>query len=131
VSLEHSSTLVTHWNAGATFTPSARDAAGHTASTRSDRAGASAIWLLHPRFNLMLEVAWGRTEVVTAPGERNAIRSLFIAPGVRGALDLRSGLQIVPGIGVPIGIGPSRGERRVFLYLSVEHPFADGRERQQ
>jgi len=29
----------------------------------------------------------------------------------------------VPGIGVVIGLGPSRGERELFLYFSVEHPF--------
>lgn len=97
VSVEHSAKLATHWNAGATFTPSARNAAGQKASTRSDHAGASAIWLLHPALNLMLEVAWSRTEAVAAPGEHEASRSLFVAPGVRGALDFRSGLQLVPG----------------------------------
>jgi hypothetical protein len=32
-------------------------------------------------------------------------------------------MQIVPGIAVPLGIGPSDGERSIFLYLSIEHPF--------
>jgi hypothetical protein len=36
---------------------------------------------------------------------------------------VRGGLQIVPGIGVPIGIGTSNGTRQLFLYLSLEHPF--------
>ena len=31
--------------------------------------------------------------------------------------------EIVPGLAVPIGIGPSRGDRQVFFYLSFEHPF--------
>jgi hypothetical protein len=34
-----------------------------------------------------------------------------------------SGLQIAPGVAVPIGVGPSRGERSLFVYLSFEHPF--------
>jgi hypothetical protein len=48
--------------------------------------------------------------------------ALFINPGVRFALNCESGLQVVPGIGVPIGTGPSAGEYGVFLYLSFEHP---------
>jgi len=39
------------------------------------------------------------------------------------AYNFENGLQIVPGIGVPIGIGPSSGEKGIFLYLSFEHPF--------
>jgi hypothetical protein len=36
-------------------------------------------------------------------------------------------MQIVPGFGVPIGVGRSRGERDLFFYFSVEHPFKRGR----
>jgi hypothetical protein len=43
---------------------------------------------------------------------------------VRAAFDFDSGLQIVPGIAAPIGIGPSGGETALFFYLSLEHPFA-------
>ena len=46
-----------------------------------------------------------------------------MSPGVRAAFDLPSGLQIVPGVAVPFGVGPSDGERGVFVYLSFEHPF--------
>jgi len=42
---------------------------------------------------------------------------------VRGAFNFASGLQIAPGIGAPIGLGPSRGEHALFVYLSVEHDF--------
>jgi hypothetical protein len=38
-------------------------------------------------------------------------------------MNFESGLQVVPGIGVPIGVGPSGGEYGVFLYLSLEHPL--------
>ena len=44
--------------------------------------------------------------------------------GVRTAFDFASGMQIVPGLAFPIGVGPSRGERSVFVYLSLEHHFA-------
>ena len=30
----------------------------------------------------------------------------------------------VPGIAVPIGVGPSAGEKGMIFYLSFEHPFA-------
>jgi hypothetical protein len=123
VTLEHSPKVVTHWNAGATLTPSARNALGDEATTRSYNAGASIIWLAWPALNFMLEMAGTREETVSGPDQRAAERSLFLAPGVRGAFDFPSGLQIVPGFAVPIGIGPSRGDRMLFLYLSFEHPF--------
>jgi hypothetical protein len=48
----------------------------------------------------------------------------FISPGIRWAYNFPSGLQIVPGIAVPLGVGSSKGEKAIFLYLSFEHPFA-------
>ena len=38
-------------------------------------------------------------------------------------LVVKSGLQVVPGIAFPIGVGPSHGQRALFLYLSLEHSF--------
>jgi len=123
VSVELTPQLVTHWNAGATFTPSARNDIGDEASTRSYNLGGSVIWLASSAFNVMLESVWARAETVIGPGERQAYRAFYVSPGVRGAIDFSSGLQIVPGFAVPIGIGPSSGDRQVFLYLSFEHPF--------
>jgi hypothetical protein len=31
---------------------------------------------------------------------------------------------MVAGVGVPIGLGPSRGRYSALFYLSFEHPFA-------
>jgi hypothetical protein len=42
---------------------------------------------------------------------------------LRFAIDFPSGLQIVPGLSFPIGMGPSQGDYGLFLYLSFEHPF--------
>jgi hypothetical protein len=116
--------LVMHANAGATLTPHARNAAGQRATARGYNLGQSAIWLLRPAFNLMLEAAWNSIEVVAGPGATAHAQSLFLAPGARAALDFPSGLQVVPGVAVPIGIGPSRGETGLFVYLSLEHPFS-------
>jgi hypothetical protein len=57
----------------------------------------------------MLETLWDRTEVARrSRRSRRGANSFVILPGVRGAINLPYDLQIVPGIGVPIGIGPSK-----------------------
>lgn len=119
---------VTHMNAGATVIPRARNAAGEKASTVGYNAGLSGIWLLHPLLNAMLELVWDRSESVTGPDQRTASEGFFLSPGLRAAINMSSGLQIVPGVAVPIGLGPSSGERALLLYLSFEHPFARSRD---
>ncbi len=113
--------IVTHWNAGATVTHANDGTARGT--VRSLTAAASAIWLLAPNFNLMLESAWDRTEALGDANVRATENHFVLLPGMRAAINLPSGMQIVPGFGVPIGLGPSRGQRDLFFYLSVEHPF--------
>ena len=114
--------LVTHWNVGASTTH-ARSVLGERGNVRSVSAGASAIWLAAPTLTLMLETVWDRTESLDDAGLRGAEDHFVVLPGIRGAINLPRDLQIVPGIGVPIGVGPSHGERDVFVYLSFEHPF--------
>jgi hypothetical protein len=115
--------LVTHWNVGATLIPSARDPLGDRAATYGYNLGQSFIWRIHPRFNAMLETVWAGSEAVVGPGRTARQHSLLINPGIRWAYNFPSGLQIVPGIAVPIGVGPSAGEKGIFVYLSFEHPF--------
>jgi hypothetical protein len=120
--------LVTHWDAGVRYTPSARNAAGDRAGITKYTLAASGILLLMPTLNLMLETIWSREDAVVGNGKVVAGNSWAISPGIRGAFNFQSKLQIVPGIGFPIGVGPSRGSHGVFLYLSFEHPFnAEGR----
>ncbi len=116
--------IVSHWNLGTTRTRSAQNAAGDDADTRAYALGASLVWLARPKVNGMLEAAWASEEEVVGPGRTEREGEFFLNPGVRWAIDLPSGLQIVPGVAIPIGLGPSEGERAVFLYLSFEHPFA-------
>lgn len=123
LSLEHGSRFVTHWNAGASWTPAARDASGATASATSMAASQSVIWLAHERVNLLVETAWTRAAAVSGPNTTVAVHEAFVAPGVRWKHDFRSGLQVVPGIAIPIGVGPARGSRALFVYLSFEHPY--------
>ena len=123
-SAELPASLVAHSNLGATYTPRARDAVGASAATTSSTLAQSLIWLAHPKLNLMLEGVWNRTRDVAGPGQTERSTEAIISPGIRGAIDFASGLQIVPGLAFPIGVGPSRGQRSVFVYLSFEHPFA-------
>jgi hypothetical protein len=120
LSIEISDALVTHWNAGATLTR-AHALNGVRQNTRDLNAAASAIWLLSPTFNLMLEAAWERDESLDDVGVRSAEGRFVILPGVRAAINMPSGMQIVPGFGVPINVGTAGGQRDLFFYLSVEH----------
>ena len=118
--------LVTHWNAGFTRVPNAKNVLGYEAATTAYNAGASAIWHVRPTFNVLLEVAWARDQEVSGPDQTVTGEALVVNPGIRWAHNFRNGLQIVPGVAVPIGIGPSRGETAAFLYLSFEHSFKRG-----
>ena len=123
LSVELNDTFVTHWNLGATFTPGSRESGGAKADTFGTNYGASIIWLLHENFNLMLEAVGTTGEAVQPDGSKQHKNSFFINPGIRGAINFKSGLQVVPGISVPVGIGPSKGEYGGLLYLSFEHPL--------
>jgi hypothetical protein len=123
VSLVLSKNLVSHWNAGATVVPHAQDIFGDQASTTGYNLGQSFIWLTNRRFNVMLETVFANSQFAVATDKTEWSRSLLLSPGIRWAYNFKNGLQIVPGIAVPIGVGPSSGEKSVFLYLSFEHPF--------
>jgi hypothetical protein len=123
-SVELPARFMSHSNAGVTYTPRARDASGNTAATRSYALGQSVIWLAHPKLNLMLESIWTSEQEVSGPRQTSRSNELLLAPGLRGAIDFPCGLQIVPGVAFPFGIGSSRGQRVVFAYLSFEHPFS-------
>jgi hypothetical protein len=115
--------LVTHWNLGGTFIPHAQNADHQLARSLGYNMGQSLIAIVHPRVNLMLETCAGAFQSVVGRATTAWSRTLYTSPGVRWAFNLKSGLQIVPGVAVPLGIGPSAGERGLFLYLSLEHPF--------
>jgi hypothetical protein len=123
VSMRHGKRFVTHWNAGMTLTPNAKNELDERANTSGYNLGQSIVFLAKPNFNVILETAFNRDQVVSGQHVKAWEKSLILNPGVRWAHNLTNGLQIVPGIAVPLGVGPSRGERGVFLYLSFEHPF--------
>ena len=95
--------VVAHWNAGGTF---GRGSAQWIAAQ-------SFVWLIHPRFNALVETLW--------TGERDAT-DLVVSPGIRWSYDRPNGLQIVPGLAFPVSLRGAES-RSVLVYLSFEHPF--------
>ena len=116
--------LVTHWNAGMTVTPSARNSLDQSATTTDLNLGASAVWLLRPWVNLLIEGLWINSRAVVEDGRTMGEKTGYLSPGVRMALDLPGDLQIVPGLAYTFGLGGESNEDAVFLYLSFEHPFS-------
>jgi len=115
--------LVTHWNVGTTIIPNARNASGETGTSFGYNFGQSVVWLTRPRFNVLLETVFNRRQQVIAPKATEWTSDFLLIPGIRWAYNFKSRLQIVPGIAVPFGVGPSGGEVGVFAYLSFEHPY--------
>ncbi|MCI0446998.1 transporter [bacterium] len=122
LSLVLTSKLVAHSNVGFTYAPHAKNDLEEEASIVSFNAGQSFVWLVSMRFNVMLETTYGSIESVTGKDQTDRISAGVISPGIRWAYNFRSGLQIVPGIAFPIGIGPDT-DYSVFFYLSFEHPM--------
>jgi hypothetical protein len=123
LSVELSDKFVTHWNLGATYTPRSKEPGGAKADTTGFNYGASLIYLAAENFNLMLEAAGTSGELVQPDGSKQQANTFFINPGVRFAINFKSGLQVVPGVSMPIGVGPSKGEYGGLAYLSFEHPL--------
>jgi hypothetical protein len=120
LSLVLSSKLAAHTNAGFTYAPHAKNDLEQEASIVSFNAGQSLIWQVSTRFNAMIETTYQSVESVTGPNQTQRSYTGFISPGIRWAYNFKSGLQIVPGIAFPIGIGPQT-DYSAFFYLSFEH----------
>lgn len=127
VSVALSEKVVTHVNLGATLTPHSHGQDGARATTSAVNLGQSFVWLAGERVNALVEFAFNSADTVVGPGATERVNSFLVNPGIRWAMNLRNGLQIVPGISVPIGVGPSRGQRAIFFYLSFEHPLSTAR----
>ena len=129
-SLVVSDQIVVHANLGTTIVPHARNVQGDRATTAGWTGGGSAIWLVRPFFNVLVEALYQSTSDVIGPGLSDRGSMTTISPGIRWAYNFESGLQIVPGLALPIGVGPSRAPTALLVYLSFEHPFtAAARER--
>jgi hypothetical protein len=115
--------FVNHLNAGLARIGQPATRSTEPTPRTSYTLGHSLVWLATTRLNFLVETVWTRLDLVDGAGTHSHERQLFVSPGVRWSYNLPHDLQIVPGVGVPLGIGPSRGDRSVFLYLSFEHPY--------
>lgn len=122
VSILAAQRLAAHGNVGFALTPDARNSVGARADVRDWFAAGSVAWLARPRLNLLLEYRYDHTASVVAPGTTVCGSQTTLSPGIRWAYNFPSGLQIVPGVAVPLSLADDTRERRVLLYLSFEGP---------
>jgi hypothetical protein len=71
LSVQHARRFVTHWNAGATFVPHARNERGDTSATVAANLGQSMVWLASPRVNFLVETLWTASQNVVVPTRRS------------------------------------------------------------
>lgn len=121
-----SNSFVCHANAGYTILPNVESTGADNIIYHNTYSfinfGASTIWLVSYKTNLMLEVLYN---ILHEAGESSGMvtnHQALVSPGIRHAIDLKS-LQIVPGIAIPILIQDNDAEFGFFFYLSFEHPF--------
>ena len=120
--------FVTHYNAGYTAFSKADfydvDTEGAPQfiaekNLTATNLGASLIWMVTPRFNLMTEYACVYQQEFIGHSSRNVV----INPGFRFAVDIGK-VQIVPGAGVPLTfINGQFQNSGAFIYLSIEPAY--------
>lgn len=120
LSISMSERWISHWNVGGTYTPNAKEASGAKADINAYSYGASLIYLQTETFNWMVEYVRTNSQVVMPDSSKERDDVAFINPGFRMAKNYASGWQMVSGLSFPIGVGPSRDDNGVLLYLSFE-----------
>jgi len=121
VSISAGTRVTWHLNAGAFL---GLDRPDHSDRAALLHAAGSAVLLPYRRANVLIEVVSDRQRV--APGAWTTTTT--VSPGVRWAYDFSSGLQIVPGIALPVAFARDADANWGAIgYLSFEHPF--GRRR--
>ncbi len=103
------------------FTKSARNPSGERADTIDYEIGQSFVWFAKPKLNFLVEAVWERSQEVVGQVLKEYEREFVISPGVRWAYIFENDLTVLPGVAVPLGVGPNRGENRIFFYISFEH----------
>jgi Putative MetA-pathway of phenol degradation len=118
--------LALHANFGVTYLPHVQSPMndGQLSPKRSlvsSWVGGSAIYALLPRLHLMLE--WLGYIQDNINGSGRAVRTFnpLLSPGFRAAVVNEEDLQIVAGVGVPIGLNRQANNLAGFFYFSVEH----------
>ena len=110
-----------HANAGLTFLPNAGPGPRH--DLLNYNLGASAIYALSPKFNLMLEWIGLWQESPDNTGGTSYDFESVISPGFRQAFNFSNGSQLVLGLAVPMGLTGPAADFGAFVYVSFEHRF--------
>jgi hypothetical protein len=118
--------LAAHADLGLTYLPGVRsplDAGGLSSKHAlvSYNLAASGIYAITSRLHAMLEWVGIFDESLTGNGRPKHDFISVVSPGVRAAVVDEEELQIVTGVGLPIGITKPADNFGVFLYFSVEH----------
>jgi hypothetical protein len=115
-------TVYWHWNGGVTWLPSVGDDR-NSDSLESPFLAGSAVYRLHPMFQLMFEmVANSNEQRATRGTDRSA--SLTASPGVRGGWNIGRRQQVVFGLALPTTwSSDNRREVAALLYASYELPY--------
>lgn len=118
--------LAAHANLGLTYLPGVRGVldSGDLSSKHalvSYNLGGSGIYAFTSRVHAMLEWVGTFEENLTGNGRPKRDFVSVISPGVRAAVVDEEELQVVTGVGLPIGITKPADNFGVFLYFSVEH----------
>jgi hypothetical protein len=126
ISKRISNYFILHGNGGLTYYPQAKKKLIEGNETKkaltSFFIGGSGIFLLSQNFNILCEVLYNNTADISPQGKVEHLDETILSPGVRYAFTLH-GLQVVPGVAVPISFTESGTEAGLFLFLSLEHSF--------
>ena len=120
------SRLALHANLGVTYLPHVRSLKndGHLSPNRSlvsSWVGGSAIYALLPRLHFMLEWLGFIQDNINGSGRTVRTFNPVLSPGFRAAVVNEEDLQVVVGVGVPIGLNKQANNVAGFLYFSIEH----------
>jgi hypothetical protein len=122
------SRLALHANLGLTYVPEARVPLELPASPLSRKhslvsynVGASAIYALSSRVNVLVE--WLGLSEEGFNGQGKTIRQFksTLSPGIRSSVIDKEEFQSVIGVALPVGLNRGAENFGVFLYLSIEH----------
>ena len=124
--------IVTHYNAGYTAISKADfysyDTEGRPSLQKENtltakNIGASLIWFVTPKFNLMTEYVSNFQQEFQDDGNIALNNNMTINPGFRFAIDINK-VQIVPGLGVPLYFTNGQFQNSgAFVYLSIEPAY--------
>lgn len=122
VSVKFSDLWENHWNLRLTHFPNAKNSDDIRSNILSIGYGTGLIYFYNNTFNFLIEALGSQDEVVTTGGSERS-STLFLSPGFRSSFSVNESSEIVFGMGLPMGLGPSQNESSAIFYFSIEGAF--------